>query len=129
MALSSNFAQRVKADADIVRIIGEHLRLRKSRSWKGRSKKEVRKRQPRYNIFGGGGTMQDYEFTVVIEKDEDGRFVAICPALQGCYTEGETEEEARQLIEDAIRLHVESRIARNEPIYQEVGSHRVRVAV
>jgi predicted RNase H-like HicB family nuclease len=55
--------------------------------------------------------MQGYEFTVVIEKDEDGRFVAICPALQGCYTEGETEEEARQLIEDAIRLHVESRIA------------------
>ncbi len=73
--------------------------------------------------------MQDYEFTVVIERDEDGRFVAICPALQGCYTEGETEEEARQLIEDAMRLHVESRIARNEPIYQEVGSHKVRVAV
>ena len=77
--------------------------------------------------------MRGYEFTVVIEKDEDGRFVAICPALQGCYTEGETEgeteEEARQLIEDAIRLHVESRIARDEPIYQEVGSHKVRVAV
>jgi len=73
--------------------------------------------------------MQNYEFTVVIEKDEDGRFVAICPALQGCYSEGETEEEARLLIEDAIRLHVESRISRNEPIYREVGSHRVRVAV
>jgi len=73
--------------------------------------------------------MQDYEFTVVIERDEDGRYVAICPALQGCYTEGETEEEARQLIEDAIRLHVESRLARNEQIYQEVGSHKVRVAV
>ncbi len=73
--------------------------------------------------------MQDYEFTVVIEKDEDGRFVAICPALQGCYAEGETEEEARQLIEDAIRLHVESRLARNEPIYQEVSSRKVRVAV
>ena len=57
--------------------------------------------------------MPDYEFTVVIERDEDGRFVAICPALQGCYTEGETEEEARQLIEDAIRLHVESRLAKN----------------
>src|SRR6266567_6547701 len=84
--------------------------------------------QPRYNRVGGCETMQDYEFTVVIERDEDGRFVAICPALQGCYTEGETEEEARQLIEDAIRLHVESRIARNEPIYEEVGSHKVRVA-
>jgi hypothetical protein len=56
MALSSNFVQQVKADTDIVRIIGEHLRLRKSRSWKGRSKKTgVRIGQPRYNIFGGGG--------------------------------------------------------------------------
>ena len=45
------------------------------------------------------------------------------------YTEGETEAEARRLIEDAIRLHVESRIARSEPIYQEVGSHRVLVAL
>lgn len=73
--------------------------------------------------------MKDYEFTVVIEKDEDGRFLAICPALQGCYTEGETEVEARRLIEDAIRLHIESRLARNEPIYQEVDSRKVRVAV
>jgi len=70
-----------------------------------------------------------YEFTIVIEKDEDGRFLAICPALQGCYTEGQTEEEARKLIEDAIRLHIESRLAKNEPIYEEVGSHKVHVAV
>ena len=48
--------------------------------------------------------MTEYEFTVVIEKDEDGRFVAICPALQGCYTEGETEAEASELVKDAIRL-------------------------
>ena len=55
--------------------------------------------------------MTEYEFTVVIESDEDGRFLAVCPALQGCYTEGETEKEARELIEDAIRLHVEDRLA------------------
>jgi predicted RNase H-like HicB family nuclease len=73
--------------------------------------------------------MANYEFTIVIEKDEDGRYLAICPALQGCYTEGETEQEARELIKDAIRLHIESRRSRNEPIYQEVGSEKVRVAV
>ena len=73
--------------------------------------------------------MPDYEFTVVIERDENGRFMASCPGLQGCYTEGETEEEARELLGDAIRLHAESRLARNEPIYQEVGSNKVRVAV
>ena len=55
--------------------------------------------------------MRDYEFTVVIEQDEDGRFLAIRPALQGCYTEGETEAEARELIADAIRLHIQDRTA------------------
>ena len=73
--------------------------------------------------------MTEYEFTVVIERDEDGRFLAVCPALQGCYTEGETEEEAGELIRDAIRLHIEDRLATGEPIYQEVGATKVRVAV
>lgn len=54
--------------------------------------------------------MTEYEFTVVIERDEDGRYLAIGPGLQGCYTEGETEAEARALIVDAICLHVQDRI-------------------
>jgi predicted RNase H-like HicB family nuclease len=57
-----------------------------------------------------------YELTVVIERDEDGRFLAVCPALQGCYTDGESEAEARALIEDAFRLHIESRLDRGDPI-------------
>jgi predicted RNase H-like HicB family nuclease len=73
--------------------------------------------------------MREYEFTVVIERDEDGRFVAICPVLQGCYTEGETEDEARELIKDAIQLHIEARLANNEPIYEEVSADKVRVTV
>lgn len=60
--------------------------------------------------------MTEYGFTVVIEKDEDGRFVAICPALQGCYTEGETEAEASELVKDAIRLHIQDRLSSGEPI-------------
>jgi predicted RNase H-like HicB family nuclease len=73
--------------------------------------------------------MKYYEFTVVIERDEDGRFLAICPALQGCYTEGDTPEQARALIEDAIRLHVEDRLAAGEHVGEEVGADKVRVAV
>jgi predicted RNase H-like HicB family nuclease len=73
--------------------------------------------------------MKDYRFTVVIERDEDGRFVAICPGLQGCYTEGETEAEARERIQDAIRLHLEDRLANGETIGEEVGVTEVRVAV
>lgn len=73
--------------------------------------------------------MNEYEFTVVIERDEDGRYLALCPGLQGCYTEGETEAEARALIADAIRLHVQDRIETGEPIHQEISATKVRVAV
>jgi len=73
--------------------------------------------------------MRSYEFTVVVERDEDGRYVAICPALQGCYTEGETEAEAMELIRDAIRLHIEARLERGEPVSEEVKTSTVRVEV
>jgi predicted RNase H-like HicB family nuclease len=70
-----------------------------------------------------------FQFTVVTERDEGGRYVAICPALPGCYTEGTTQAEADALIEDAVRLHIEERIERGEHIGQEVAVSKVRVAV
>jgi predicted RNase H-like HicB family nuclease len=56
--------------------------------------------------------MKNYRFTVIVEKDEDGYF-AYCPELQGCYTQGDTFEEAMANIRDAIKLHVEDRLASN----------------
>ena len=64
--------------------------------------------------------MKEYCFTVVYEKDEDGRILAICPALQGCNSEGETEDEARDNIREAIAAHIESRLAHGEPINTEL---------
>lgn len=51
-------------------------------------------------------------YRVIIEQDEDGVFIASSPALQGCYTEGETYEEVIRNIEDAIKLHIEARKCR-----------------
>jgi predicted RNase H-like HicB family nuclease len=45
---------------------------------------------------------------IVVESDADGYFVS-CPALQGCYSQGDTYEEAVDNIKDAIRLHIEDR--------------------
>jgi predicted RNase H-like HicB family nuclease len=59
--------------------------------------------------------MQKFTLPIIIEKDEDGYFVS-CPVLQGCYTQGDTYEEAIENIEDAIRLHIEDRLANNEKI-------------
>lgn len=71
--------------------------------------------------------MKDYKFTVVFDKDEDGKILAICPSLQGCYTEGETIEEAEKLIEDAMKLHIEDRLVTGELIYDEVTAKEVKV--
>lgn len=59
--------------------------------------------------------MKTYRLAVVIEKDEDGYF-AYCPQLQGCYTQGETYEEALANVEDAIKLHVQDRESEGEPV-------------
>ncbi len=46
--------------------------------------------------------MHKYNFTVLIEKDEDGMFVAEVPDLKGCYTQGETLEKVLENIKDVI---------------------------
>ncbi len=46
-------------------------------------------------------------FNAVIEKDENGYF-AFVPELKGCVSEGESFEEARANIKEAIELYLES---------------------
>ena len=74
--------------------------------------------------------VRSYRFAVFIGKDRDG-FFAVCPELQGCYSQGRTYEDALKNIGDAIRLHVEDRLACGEKIRQpELASlTQVEVAV
>jgi predicted RNase H-like HicB family nuclease len=64
--------------------------------------------------------MKPYHFPIIIERDEDGYFVS-CPALQGCYSQGTTYEEALSNISDAIRLHIEDIFAEGGSI-PEIGA-------
>ncbi len=75
----------------------------------------------------GSSAKTEYEFTVIIERDEDGVFIAFCPALQGCHTEGDTEEEAREMIKDAIALYVDYLREQGEPVPPDVRVAKVRV--
>ncbi|HMA35360.1 MAG TPA: type II toxin-antitoxin system HicB family antitoxin [Chloroflexia bacterium] len=59
--------------------------------------------------------MNKFTLPIIIEKDQDGYF-AFCPVLQGCYTQGGSYEEALTNIEDAMRLHIEDRLANGESI-------------
>ena len=54
------------------------------------------------------GNVRGPLWPAIVEKDEDGYF-AYCPLLQGCYTQGDTYEEAIDNLGDAIRLHSDPR--------------------
>ena len=62
---------------------------------------------------------RNYNFTVIIEREEEGGFHAFCPALRGCHTQGETFEEVMDNIKDAVKLYLESLIAHKESIPEE----------
>ena len=64
--------------------------------------------------------MKHLTLPIIVESDPDGCFVS-CPALQGCYSQGETYEEAVENIKDAIRLHIEDRLADGEEIPEPVS--------
>ena len=48
--------------------------------------------------------MRKHVFQVIVEQDEAGYFIAECPALRACYTQGKTYEEAVENIKDVIAL-------------------------
>ena len=47
------------------------------------------------------------EFTVVVEQDEDGIYVASVPELPGCHTQADTLDELNKRIKEAIELYLE----------------------
>jgi antitoxin HicB len=55
-------------------------------------------------------------YRVVIEQDEDGIYVAECPSLPGCVSQGHSREEALTNIKDAMAGYPESSRLHNEPI-------------
>ncbi len=59
-------------------------------------------------------------FTVVLEKDEDGIYVATVPALPGCISDGHTVEEAMSNIKEAIRAFIEDMKADGETIPHDI---------
>ena len=74
--------------------------------------------------------MPNYRISVIVEKDADG-YYAFCPGLQGCYTQGDTYEEAMENIEDAIHLHIEDRKEAGEdiPLIESISMTSLEVAV
>ena len=62
--------------------------------------------------------MKVYNYSIVIEPDEKG-YHAYVPALSGCHSYGETVDEAKENISEAIQLHIEAMREDGENIPEE----------
>jgi predicted RNase H-like HicB family nuclease len=58
----------------------------------------------------------DMKLSVTFDRDEDGIWVAECPAIPGCVSQGKTKAEAMDNIKEAITLCLEVRAEREIPV-------------
>ncbi|KAF5429469.1 putative nuclease of the RNAse H fold, HicB family [Candidatus Methanomarinus sp.] len=58
---------------------------------------------------------------IIVEKDEDGFYVVECPLLKGCYTQGETLDEALTNIHEVIEMCLEDE---SEDVLSDIANIR-----
>ena len=63
------------------------------------------------------GNQKYLNFNVVITQDEDGIYVAECPAIPGCHSQGDSYEKAGKNIKEAIQLCL--KVAEEDKEYEE----------
>jgi len=69
------------------------------------------------------------KYRVVIQPDEDGIFVAECPALPGCISQGKTRAEALDNIKEAITGYLASLKKHGEPVPPPISEEIVEIPV
>jgi predicted RNase H-like HicB family nuclease len=67
-------------------------------------------------------------YRVYLEQDEDGVFVATCPSLPGCISQGATRSEAQSNIREAINLYLVSLRKHHEPIPPGIEEELIEVS-
>jgi predicted RNase H-like HicB family nuclease len=67
------------------------------------------------------------KYRVVIEVDEDGMFVAECPALPGCISQGKTRSEALTNIKDAVTGYLASLSKHGEPAPPPISEEIIEI--
>ena len=60
-------------------------------------------------------------YTVLLEPEDDGGFVASVPALPGCISQGDSREEALANIREAVALYIEDCREAGDPVPTEIG--------
>jgi predicted RNase H-like HicB family nuclease len=68
------------------------------------------------------------KYRVHLEQDEDGIFVATCPSLPGCVSQGRTRGEATENIREAIEGYLESLREHGDPVPPSIHEEVIEVA-
>jgi len=69
------------------------------------------------------------KFAVIVEKDEDGYYVASVPELPGCHTQAKTLDELTKRIKEAIEAYLEAEGVKPREGVELVGLQFVEVSV
>ena len=69
------------------------------------------------------------KYTVIIEKGRESGYVAYCPALKGCVSQGADKEEAVSNVKEAIEVYIEALVEDGLPVPNEVGREMVEVEI
>ena len=65
------------------------------------------------------------KFNVTLDRDEDGVWIAECPSIPGCVSQGNTREEALENVKEAIQLCLEVRSEKGLPRPSKRGKLRL----
>ncbi|WP_440954518.1 type II toxin-antitoxin system HicB family antitoxin [Methanosarcina sp. Mfa9] len=68
-------------------------------------------------------------YTVLIEQDEDGMYIATVPDIPGCYTQGKSVELAMERIKEAIQVCIEAEELEDILPMKFIGIQQVEVKV
>jgi predicted RNase H-like HicB family nuclease len=66
-------------------------------------------------------------YTVILEQEEDGGYVASVPTLPGCVSQGDSRDETLANIQEAIKLYIDDCVGSGEPVPVEAGREFVEV--
>jgi predicted RNase H-like HicB family nuclease len=69
------------------------------------------------------------KFKISIEQDEDGCYIATCPSLPGCISQGKSEKQAIKNMKEAIELHIKTLSEDGLPLQGNDSRREVLVSV
>jgi predicted RNase H-like HicB family nuclease len=69
------------------------------------------------------------KYTVILEQESDGGYVATVPALPGCVSQGDSREEALANIREAAELYIEDCVESGDPVPTESGREFIELSV